>query len=107
METCAVKKLWPCLTFGATFLAGEDVSRVLPMCVSCCIVLSRLDMENSLKSQYLSKGLCDEKVPAMCRTKGGMFEILGSISTKIMMLKNALHILELIQTPECKGWRQE
>lgn len=40
------------------------------------------------------------------RTKEGIFEILGSISTKIMMLKNALSIVELIQTPECNGWKQ-
>lgn len=46
------------------------------------------------------------KLPVTCRTKGGMFEILGSISTQPMMLKNALHILELIQTPEHTSWKQ-
>lgn len=46
------------------------------------------------------------KLPVMCRNKGRMFEILGSISTQPMMLKNALHILELIQTPERTSQKQ-
>lgn len=35
-----------------------------------------------------------------------MDECLGSISINTIMLDNAHCILELILTPECKGWEQ-